>query len=211
MRRKLKVKGFLTIVVFLILVVVWAVVLTPGLIRRRHEHRSSGDSVGEFHHHLRVLQRTGPTLVRPAYRLGTALPDASPTGAGRRPMGHVAARGPGLVLVRPDGVPPSPPRDEERAPASRVDPYFRPAACRRRRDVLLWMLSAVFASALVGAIPALRPALGVTALALVVSAAYVLMLVRHRRRAVERVEKLRYMPAAPEADASVVILRSAAR
>ncbi|HUI02576.1 MAG TPA: hypothetical protein VLZ77_03465 [Acidimicrobiales bacterium] len=210
MRRKLKVKGFLTVVVFLILAVVWAVVLAPGLIRRKREHRSSGDSVGEFHHHLRVLQRTGPTLVRPAYRLGTALPEASPATGARRGMGHVASRGPGLVLVRPDGVAPPPP-DGEGPPTPRVDPYFRPAACRRRRDVLLWMLSAVFASALLGAIPPLRLALCFTALTVVVCAVYVGMLVRHRRRAVERVEKLRYMPGAEEQDSSVVILRSAAR
>ena len=211
MRRKVKVKGFLTIVVFLILAVVWAVVLAPGLIRRKRERRSSGDSVGEFHHHLRVLQRTGPTLVRPAYRLGTALPDGAHATGGHRPMGHVAARGPGLVLVRPDGVPPPPPRRDERPPVPRVDPYFRPDACRRRRDVLLWMLSAIFASALLGAIPPLRPALGFTALAVVVSTAYVLVLVRHGRRAVERVQKLRYMPDTEEADSSIVILRSAAR
>ena len=196
--------------VFLILAVVWGLVLAPGLFRRRHERRSSGDSVGEFRHHLRVLQRTGPTLVRPAYRLGTALPEGAGA-AGHRPMGHVASRGPGLVLVRPDGVPPLRPVAPIEAPLSLTDPYFRPAACRRRRDVLLWMLSAVFASALLGAIPPLRLALCFTALTVVVCAVYVGMLVRHRRRAVERVEKLRYMPGAEEQDSSVVILRSAAR
>ena len=69
----IQVRGSLRLLVLLILVAVWALVLGPSLLRRRFERRSS-DSIGSFHRQLRILGRTGPTLVDPAYRLGTQLP-----------------------------------------------------------------------------------------------------------------------------------------
>ncbi len=66
--------------VLLILGLVWAAVLVPSLLRRRSDRRSS-DSIGEFHQQLRVLRRTGPAVVPPAFRLMTSLPDE----ATRRP------------------------------------------------------------------------------------------------------------------------------
>ena len=95
----------MTILVLLILVLVWAAVLGPSLLRRRFERRS-GDSIGEFHQHLRVLRRTGPVLVPPAFRLSTALPeDSSERRAGQRAVG-----GRNLILIRPDAVAPPPRR-----------------------------------------------------------------------------------------------------
>lgn len=52
----------------LILAVIWAAVLVPPMLRARSEGRPS-DSIGEFHHHLSVLRRTGPTDVAAANRL----------------------------------------------------------------------------------------------------------------------------------------------
>jgi len=194
----------LTIVVLLILVVVWAAVLGPSLLRRRFDRRS-GDSIGEFHQHLRVLRRTGPTLVPPAFRLTTALPEDSPEGgAGRR-----AVAGRNLILIRPDAVAPRSPRMP--SPTQRPDRFFRPEACKRRRDVLAVMVCVILGSGVLGSIPVLRPLLGLTALALVVAVLYVVMLVRLGGRATERTAKLRYLPQPVEDDEPAIVIRRAAR
>jgi hypothetical protein len=193
----------LTIVVLLILVVIWAAVLVPSFLRRKLEHRS-GDSIGAFHQQLRVLERAGPTLVAPAYRLRTSLPDAM---ARHRPR-HTASGRPGLVLVRPDA--PGLVADRRRS-VPHPDPYFRPGACKRRRDVLLCLVSAVIGTGLLGAIPSLRALLWVTMFAGVMVGVYLGMLVRMRNRAVERSAKLRYLPPPMEPEVSIVIRRSAAR
>lgn len=193
----------MTIVVLLILVVVWAAVLVPSLLRRRFDRRS-GDSIGEFHQHLRVLRRTGPVLVPPAFRLNTSLPDASTD----RHTGDLAPGRRGLILIRPDWTPPR----AVGTPTStkRPDRFFRPEACKRRRDVLAWMACVIFGTGTLGAIPALRPVLVLTLLALVVSALYVLMIVRLGARATERATKLRYLPE-PVDDAPTIVIRRAAR
>ena len=190
-------------VVLLILVVVWAAVLGPSLLRRRVERRS-GDSIGEFHHHLRVLRRTGPVLVRPAFRLTTALPDDASAGCARQ-----AAGGRNLILIRPDAAPP--PKRRAMSSAQRPDPYFRPEACKRRRDVLATLACVIVGSGVLGAIPVLRLLLGLTAFTFVVAALYVVMLVRLGSRATERAAKLRYLPEPVEYDEPTVVIRRAAR
>jgi hypothetical protein len=192
----------LTIVVLLILVVVWAAVLGPSLLRRRFDRRSA-DSIGEFHNHLRVLRRTGPTLVPPAFRLTTSLPE---TANHRRTPDQVTGRG-GLILIRPDAPAPRVTRPTEST--RRPDRFFRPEACKRRRDVLAWMACAILGTGTLGAIPALRPVLALTLLALVVSALYVVMIVRLGARATERASKLRYLPSPVEDEPTIVIRRAA--
>ena len=193
----------MTIVILLILVVVWAAVLVPSLLRRRFDRRS-GDSIGEFHQHLRVLRRTGPVVVPPAFRLSTSIPEG-PTP--RRTGQSVAGRG-GLILIRPDA--PAPRVAGATASTRRADRFFRPEACKRRRDVLAWMACAIFGTGALGAIPALRPLLGLTALALAVSALYVVLIVRLGARATERTVKLRYLPE-PVVDEPTIVIRRAAR
>jgi hypothetical protein len=189
--------------VLLILVVVWAAVLGPSFLRRRFDRRS-GDSIGEFHRHLRVLRRTGPTLVNPVFKLTTSLPDQS----SRLRARNAAVGGTGLILIRPDAAPSR--AVAAGSQAQRPDRYFRPEACKRRRDVLLGMVSVIVGTGLLGAIPVLRPLLGLTAFVLVVSALYVMMLVRLGRRATERAAKLRYLPEPAEASPSIAIRRRAA-
>lgn len=188
--------------ILLILVGVWAAVLGPSLLRRRFDHRSS-DSIGEFHHHLRVLRRTGPTLVAPAFRLVTSLPDALPLGQER----PVTGSGRGLILIRPDAQDPLMPTTA--IPTRRPERYFRPEARKRRRDVLLSLVSVIFVTGVLGAIPLLRPILGVTLFALVVATVYVVMVVRLGVRAAERVAKLRYLPEPVEEEPTIVIRRAA--
>lgn len=191
--------------VLLILVLVWAVVLGPSLLRRGVQRRSSTDSIGAFHRQLRVLQRAGPTLVDPLHRLDTSLP-ATHIGARARSGGR-----PGLIVVRPDMTIPGSANPADGSSARRPDPYFRPEACKRRRDVLIALLLAVVCTGLPGAIPAARPILAVTAVAAVALAGYIALLVRLRNRALEREVKLRYLPQPADRDSSIVIRRVAAR
>jgi hypothetical protein len=188
----------LTIVVLLILAMVWLAVLGPGLLRRRAERRST-DSIGAFHRQLRVLERTGPALVDPAYRLGDDT-DAAST-ALRLPRAQRPARRATAPAVR----------SGRHAAARRTDPYFRPDACRRRRNVLAGLASVVVFTGLLGAVPALRPALVVTLIDGLLLAGYVGLLVYLRTLALERQVKLRYLPQPAEADASVAFRRVASR
>jgi len=183
-------------VVLLILVVLWAAVLGPGFLKRMLERRS-GDSIGTFHRNLRVLERATPALTRPARRLAGAQPGLALV---RDPLdpGRPARPGPG-----PGAATAPPPRH--------VDPYLRPEACKRRRDVLLWLLCALLGTGVLGAIPELRILLAVTAVVAGVMACYLVMLARLRRRAVERSTKLRYLPVPEEFEPSFVIRRRAAR
>lgn len=71
--------------VLLILAVIWAVVLVPPVLRSRAEGRPA-DSIGDFRRRLTVLERTGPTLLSPAHRLGARRVE--------RFAGPVAFRGP---------------------------------------------------------------------------------------------------------------------
>jgi hypothetical protein len=191
-------------VVLLILVVVWAAVLGPSLLRRGVQRRST-DSIGAFHRQLRVLERTGPLSVDPAHRLDTSLPSAH---VAERPLGSGRS---GLIVVRPDA--PLPVDLQEPNPTSssrRPDPYFRPEACRRRRDVLLSLLVIVFLTGSVGAVPSVRPVLALTVVSFVSLVGYVALLVRLRNRALEREAKLRYLPT-PIYREPIVTRRVAAR
>jgi hypothetical protein len=188
-------------VVLLILGVVWAAVLAPSLLRRKFDRRSN-DSIGEFHQHLRVLRRTGPSVVPPAFRLMTSLPESSLPGRPSLPTGG----GRGLILIRPDAAPVAPP--SATSATQRPDRFFRPEARKRRRDVLASMVCVIFVTGVLGAIPLLRPLLGVTAFVLVVSTLYVAMVVRLGGRATERTAKLRYLPEPVEDEPTIVIRRA---
>jgi hypothetical protein len=188
-------------VVLLILGLVWAAVLGPSLLRRKFDRRSS-DSIGEFHQHLRVLRRTGPAVMPPAFRLMTSLPENSSPGAASLARGG----GRGLILIRPDSSSPAP---SVTSATQRQDRFFRPEARKRRRDVLASMVCVIFVSGVLGAIPVLRPLLGVTAFVLVVSTLYVVTVVRLGGRATERTAKLRYLPEPVEDEPTIVIRRAA--
>jgi hypothetical protein len=142
-------------------------------------------------------------VVPPAFRLMTSLPDDASKGEARRSLSPERS----LILIRPDAVA----TRTARSPSAtqRPDRYFRPEACKRRRDVLASLVCVIFVTGVLGAIPVLRPLLGVTALVLVVSALYVVMLVRLGGRATERAAKLRYLPEPAEEEPTIVIRRAA--
>ena len=93
----------------------------------------------------------------------------------------------------------------------RADPYFRPEACRRRRNILAGLVSVVLFTGLLGAVPALRPALFVTLIDGLLLAGYVGLLVYLRTLALERQMKLRYLPQPVEADSAAGYRRAASR
>jgi hypothetical protein len=95
--------------------------------------------------------------------------------------------------------------------ARRPDAYFRPEACKRRRDVLIALMCTLVGTGLIGVIPGLHAVLASTAVVLLASVVYIGLLVRLRNRAVEREVKLRYLPRAGEHEQSVVVRRVASR
>lgn len=167
----------MAILVLVMLLMVWAVVLGPGLWRRYSASRSV-DSIHAFHRALRVLQRTGDPTVAPVHRLGVAGPSV------------VRADGrPALLLVRPDSPAATArsPRAVERGRGHvATDPFFRADACKRRRDVFLGLVASVVGSGILGAIPPLHPLLAVMVVAVMALVAYVVLLVRLRAAAAER-------------------------
>jgi hypothetical protein len=56
------------VIVLILVAILWIAVLVPSVISKMRERRSAG-SIGRFHDRLDLLERTGPKLVRPAYRL----------------------------------------------------------------------------------------------------------------------------------------------
>lgn len=232
--------------VLLILALVWAAVLGPGILRRRAE-RHNGDSIGAFHRQLRVLQRTGPSTVAPAHRLRSPRPTSLPFGGGYMTFGSGGtAEGEGLAVPVPEeglseasaGQPAGlrmlgSNEGADRTPGSalaragelgrslggtraspdgrRPDPYFLAEACRRRRNVLLTIVSVLAGSGLLGLVPALHLLLVVTVVSALALAGYIALLVYLRVLADERRAKLHYFPAAPGYEAEERFRRVAAR
>jgi hypothetical protein len=130
-----------------------------------------------------------------------------PEEASRRGTRPSPTSGRGLVLIRPDAI--APRVDGAGSSSPRSDGYFSPVACKRRRDVLASLGCVIFCSGVLGAIPALRPVLGLTAFAGLVGAVYVVMLIRLGGRATERAAKLRYLPELVEDEPTIVIRRAA--
>ena len=195
---------------------VWALVLGPSLLRRRFERRS-GDSIGTFHRQLRILGRAGPTLVNPAYRLRTEVPRSS-VDVSDAPLRQIPRWDTGdndrrsdLMVVRPDARPPMAPPSGARASGPHTDPYFRPGAAKRRRDVLMILGCGVVLTGLLGAVPALRMLLIGTGVVAAALAVYLVLLVTLRRRALEREAKLRYLPRPAAPALSIPERRVAAR
>ena len=66
-------------IVLILVAVLWIAVLVPSVISKLSERRSAG-SIDHFHQRLDLLERTGPKLVAPAYRL-TGTESSSATGS----------------------------------------------------------------------------------------------------------------------------------
>jgi hypothetical protein len=190
-----------------LLIGIWGVFLGVALVRKRAELRADS-SIGAFERQLQVLRRNAQLLHR-NQSFETGLPvDSSRDGFPTHSLRD------GSVVSNPRFQAPQESRQSNArydwqgvdnglnggVPTNeRHDPYFRPGACERRRDVLLILVTAVVSTGLISIIPAARMALVLTAISGVALLAYVFLLVRLRAQAFEREMKLRYMPRPAEA------------
>lgn len=151
--------------VVLVLVFLWIAVLTPRLVRHFREGRSQY-SIESFHEQLHLLERTGPKLVEPAYRL------EAPSGDTGDPALSVV-EGTGAAQATPHLV---------RGVRHRQSSWQRRRTRRRRRDLLLGLLGVAAVTGGLGALHALHllwAVTGISALALtgyIALAAYAQML-----------------------------------
>jgi hypothetical protein len=172
-----------SLVIVLILVVLWLLVLVPTGWRRFSERRSSV-SIDSFHRELHLLERTGPKLVEPAFRLETA---HSHNGLAPGQSGYPAVTSmpgrPQLVLLPPAGDAETG-ADDRRLPlaggprhplaavptlapaswtpsmsidrAAEVERHRRRQAYRRRREIVLVLLAGLTLTGLLGTVHSLR-------------------------------------------------------
>jgi hypothetical protein len=161
------------LVVILLLLAVWGGVGAWWYLSRP-ESRST-DSIGSFRHQLRVLERTGPVTVSPAYRMESR--DLGVYGASQIPT---MSRSVQLMAGTPSVV------------AAR-----RRRVQKRRRDVFFGLTVSVIGAAALGFLPGLAVMWGLAALLAVGLALYVVMLAQVTTATTERTQKVRYLHAAP--------------
>ncbi len=179
----------------------WIIVLAPGLLRRRSERHSVG-SIDHFHHQLHLLERTGPKLVSPAYRLQSVAPATGvPVGSSGLPAVSSMPGRPNLVLLKPVGDqaaadpdevvddaegghylrvgPPEAPPVSQPSTINLADPerYRRQQQAKRRRDILLLTLGTTVVTGLLGLVPSLHQLWIATIIAATGLLAYVGLLV----------------------------------
>lgn len=165
--------------ILVVLALIWAAVLVPPMLRARAEARPA-DSISHFRRHLHVLQRTGPTAVRPAN-----------------------------TLRIPNFVPPTPAPSYRMTRSYSPQAARRARTLKRRRDILVTLLVAMGATLVLGILPPLRMLWAAHIVLDIVFAAYVGLLLRARGLAAEREMKLRFLPAHARADNVLLLRRSA--
>lgn len=157
----------------LLLLAVWGGIGAWWFLSRPESH--STDSIGSFRQQLRVLERTGPSIVPPAYRMESR--DLGVYGASRVPT----MSGPGRALANNPSV--------AAARRRRVQ--------KRRRDVFYGVVTSVVGSAALGFLPGLSVMRWLSVMLAAVLAIYVLMLAQMRSTAVERSQKVRQLRSRP--------------
>jgi hypothetical protein len=170
--------------VLLLLVVMW-VGAGVWYFRGRPEGRTS-DSIGSFHHQLRVLQRTGPTAIDPAHSM-------KDEGLGLVAPIRIASGGIGRSRLSTPSM-----------AASR-----RRQVQKRRRDVFFGLCLGVVGSLLLGFIPGLQVMWLLSVVLMLVLGTYVFMLTQMRNATVERAAKVRYLPDARHVEPAFLLRRSA--
>jgi hypothetical protein len=156
------------LVVIVLLLAVWGGMGAWWFLSRPEGH--STDSIGSFRHQLRVLERTAPTTVTPAYRM------QAPRELGVYGASMAAA-----------------------APTPSVAAARRRRVQKRRRDVFYGLLASVAGAAILGFLPGLSVMWWLAALLAVALAVYVIMLMQLRAAAAERSQKVRYLHAGGDA------------
>jgi hypothetical protein len=182
-----------------LLVAIWGVFLIVTFVRKHADFRADS-SIGAFQRQLQVLRRNSEQID------GVVPPVSSAPSAGY-PSARVISSISSRNQPQPDTY-----RDDYAEPRyagrhaaqgttrrARQDPFFRPEACARRRDVLLILVTALASTGIIAIIPAARMVLVATAIAGFALLVYLVTLVRLRTLAHERQSKLRYMPAPEKA------------
>lgn len=157
--------------VVLFLVVIWIAVLAPGLIRRFKES-SSQSSIDDFHQQLHLLERAGPKLVEPAYRLAAGEDDSGIPAPAGRPGQSEGGPATGLVLLDPEVTQTRSTQPMVRT-ASRRSAIATRRARKRRRDVLLGAMATAVLTGVLGAMHALHLLWAVTGVSVLAIAAYI--------------------------------------
>jgi hypothetical protein len=142
--------------VVLVLVVLWVAVLTPRLLRHLREVRSI-DSIESFHEQLHLLERAGPKLVEPAYRLEVPDSDRSFTRLTLVNAGDAAHATPRLV----------------RGVRQKHLVWERRRSRRRRRDLLLSLSAIAVLTGGLGAMHAFHLLWAITGVSALTIAAYI--------------------------------------
>ena len=179
--------------VILVLAIAWGAVLVAWA--RSRSRGSFGDSVGLFHRHLHILERTAPSTLPPANRLrgpvvapiplSSRLAPSRALGASPRPVSPARRNHPNPYAPARPGP--------SRAGAARTSPVRRSQVRKRRRDVLFVLVVAVVGTLILAA-GAGGHALWVLQLASDAAlAGYVALLVRIRNLSLEREQKLRVL------------------
>jgi hypothetical protein len=180
--------------ILLILVALWIVVLAPAFVKKLLDRRSTV-SIDTFHQQLHLLERAGPKLVPPAYRLETAQ-SATGMAVGASGFPAVSSRPtrPNLVLLQPvrageeggvdegaevvdgtsgahyrrvQGVPAPDEGPSRRLALAQVEAFRQHTVQRRRRDLLIGLASTLVLSGLLGlAVSLFWVVTGIAALAL---------------------------------------------
>jgi len=177
-------------VIIVVLLLVWGGVGAWWFLSRPENH--STDSIGTFRHQLRVLERTGPTTVSPAYRMETD--DLGVYGASPAQTG--------LGLGRPPVAVPSPAASRRR----RVQ--------KRRREVFYGLVASIVGSVVLGLLPGLSVMWLLAGILTAVLALYVIVLMQLRASAAERAQKVRFLAdaqptALTQSESSYLLRRSA--
>lgn len=175
-------------VILVVLALVWAVALTPTVLRKLAERRSSY-SVDRFHDSLHAIQFAGPDArsANPIAMRGVHVTGGS---GSRRPMGFWPGTSPQLQ--------PGHFAQSQQGAATTASPVIRPVqatrvnphTAMRRRQVLGWIGGVLIGSLLLGFIPGASFFWDIAIVALVVGAAYIGLLVYFRRMAIERTRKV---------------------
>ena len=174
----------MTALVVLVLVVLWVAVLAPRAVRRLREVRSQ-TSIESFHEQLHLLERAGPKLVEPAYRLGAPVvplrprnapagPAVDTTGGGRAAVGDLGVtpdRAYGGLRLLDDSM--TGPGEGRRRTGPQPSAQQRRRGRRRRRDILLGLGVTALLTGVVGSMHSLHVLWAVTAISVVAIAGYV--------------------------------------
>ncbi|MGH9043517.1 MAG: hypothetical protein ACRDVP_01520 [Acidimicrobiales bacterium] len=178
-------------IVLILVAILWIAVLAPTVISKVLDRRSAG-SIGRFHDSLDVLERTGPKIVQPAFRLvgdqcdqAGEVPSVVPLSPPPVRPNLVLLRGAGPQVAEPDlgdasarpfaselpvksaAVEPGP-RVTQKAGTARRRP-----ARRRRRDVFASLCAVAAVGGLLGIARPLRGAWIVSAFCLAMLVVFV--------------------------------------